>query len=112
MLKSKNQIHQYLIIALLALFAIGQATSIVHSFSHQADGKITLEKSSKKEQKHNLSDCAICSSFSFTANGMLFNLASFSLLCFLILTKFLVENRQKLLAFKTSNPSRAPPYFS
>ena len=74
--------------------------------------KIVLDKSSKKEQKHNILDCVLCSAFSFSTNGMLFNLASFSLLCFLILTIFLVENNQKLLAFKASNPSRAPPYFS
>ena len=116
MLKSKSKIHQYLIIALLALFALGQVASIVHGFSHHLDGKIikkiVLDKSSKKEQKHNIIDCTLCSAFSFSTNGMLFNLASFSLLCFLILTIFLVENNQKLLAFKASNPSRAPPYFS
>lgn len=111
MLIYKSKIHHYLIIAFLALFACSQALSVAHNFSHQLGKKIS-DNFSKKEQKHNISDCAICSSFSFFANGNLFNLSSLSILYFLILTIFLVELRNKLFIFKPSPPAQAPPYFS
>jgi hypothetical protein len=104
MFAAKNKIYLYLTIAFLALFALGQTVSLVHNFSHK------IEKTSK--EKHDIFNCALCSAFSFQNNLALFNLASFSALIFFLAAIFMVANRQKLLLFKSNNPTRAPPYFS
>jgi len=108
--KFKNNLANFLIAAMLAVFVAGQFLSLAHSLSHH-ENNVAVTKDIPAP-KHDVKDCALCS-FNNSANQIIavttfifaaiyFALAFFS-------RKF---DRVKFSYLLSSNLSRAPPALS